>query len=175
MSVSDDVLRPVMERAVEACLAHVEAGGLPFVGILVDYSGEMLSDFGVNRVAETRDPTAHAEIVAMRDAMAAHDLGTLAGTVLLATGEPCGRCYRHAIDHGIETIHVAVDRDEVAHLGFDYRASYPAFGIPEARRAELIRPLPVKHGAAPFSRYLHLNSSVDALTHLHHSTKGPPS
>lgn len=146
-------LQAVMDQAVEECIAHVDRGGLPFVGVLVDETG-VISEFGVNRVRETGDPMAHAEIVAMRDAMRTHGLKSLAGTGLLATGEPCGLCYRFAIEHGVEAIHVAVERDAVAELGFDYRASYPALGITDQDRAGLLRRLPVERGIEPFTRHL---------------------
>lgn len=103
------------------------------------------------------------DVVAMRDAITTHSLDTLAGTMLLATGEPCGLCYRSAIDHGIDTVYVAVDRDEVADLGFDYRASYPGFGITDTRRSELIRLLAVDRGIDPFTHYLNLQLSGHAL------------
>lgn len=172
MNGPDPALRAVMERAVAACVAHVEAGGLPFVGVLADATGEVISGFGVNRVRETGDPTAHAEIVAMRDAMTALGLDTLDGIALLATGEPCGLCYRYAIDHGIDRIHVAVDRDTVAGFGIDYRAGYRAFGITDARRAELMRPLPVGRAAEPFTRYLRINDPGHAPVRTRHASKG---
>ncbi|MGI5268069.1 DsbA family protein [Nonomuraea sp. CA-218870] len=88
--VITDVATSVGLDHAEACIAHVAARGLPFVGVLVDATGKMISEVGVNRATETGDPTAHAEVVAMRDAMTTHGLDTLTGTVLLATGEPCG-------------------------------------------------------------------------------------
>lgn len=150
-------LAAAMVRAVDACTAHVEGGGLPFAGLVVNPSGKPVSAIGVNRVAETGDVTAHAEIVAMRDAMSSHGLDDLAGHILLATGEPCGMCWRHAFDLGISAVHVAVDRDDVASFGFDYRASYRAFGITDARRAEFLHLLPVPRGSEPFTRYLDLH------------------
>ncbi|WP_245953564.1 nucleoside deaminase [Arthrobacter silvisoli] len=150
--MNTSVFQNVMDEAVRKCLAHVQAGGLPFVGVVVD-GAEVISGFGVNRVRETRDHTAHAEVVAMRDAMASRGRTELSGATLLATGEPCGLCYRFALDHGIESIHVAVDRDEAAAWGFDYRASYPAFGISDTRRAEVYHHLPTEHGLEPFARY----------------------
>jgi len=175
MSAIETALRSVMDRAVETCLEHVGNGGLPFVGVIVDQGGKVISEFGVNRVAETGDPTAHAEVVAMRDAMTTYGLDTLTGMVLLATGEPCGLCYRHALDHGIASIYVAVDRDEVAHLGFDYRASYRAFGITDADRAELFRHLPVARGIDPFTHFLHLHLSGHAIAWPGTESKGTPS
>ncbi|RAE92533.1 nucleoside deaminase, partial [Burkholderia multivorans] len=65
-----DFLEDVLTQAVAAALAHVESGGIPFVGVVVD-GDRVISEFGVNRVHETGDPTAHAEIVAIRDALTA--------------------------------------------------------------------------------------------------------
>lgn len=96
----------------------------------------------------------------MRDALATRGLDTLAGTVLLATGEPCGLFYRFAIAHGVDEIHVAVDRDDVARFGFDYRASYPALGISDAIRDALFRPLPAERDTEPFIRFQHTHTSA---------------
>ena len=128
MSISLEQLHREMRTAVDFSTRHVDGGGLPFVGAVADNSG-ILSRLGVNEVHETGDPSAHAEIVAMRDALSSHGRETLTGTILLATGEPCGLCYRFAIDHGIDTIYTAVDRDAVAAFGFDYRASYRTMRI----------------------------------------------
>lgn len=80
------------------------------------------------------------------------------GTTLLATGEPCGMCYRHAVNARIADIRVAVDRDQVAELGFDYRYSYPAFDITDSLRNTLMRPLRVSGDTEPFIRFLALHN-----------------
>lgn len=147
-----ELLVSTMERAVETCVRHVEAGGLPFVGVLVD-GAEIVSEFGVNRVMETRDPTAHAEIVAMRDYLRKTGKTDLAGTTLLATGEPCGLCYRFALDHAVDAIFIAMDRDAVATWGFDYRASYVQLGIDEGLRESVLNYLAVENSDKPFIRY----------------------
>lgn len=154
MSPSPAGLRAAMEKAVQECIAHVEAGGLPFVGVVVADTG-VISEFGVNQVRETGDPAAHAEIVAMRHAMSSGGLADLVGTALLATGEPCGLCYRFAIEHRVDAVYVAVDRDEVARFGFDYRSSHPALGISDDLRASLFQHMPVEGAVEPFDRYLH--------------------
>lgn len=93
MSISLEQLHREMRTAVDFSTRHVDGGGLPFVGAVADNSG-IISRLGVNEVHETGDPSAHAEIVAMRDALSSHGRETLTGTILLATGEPCGLCYR---------------------------------------------------------------------------------
>ncbi|MDO5065846.1 MAG: deaminase [Propionibacteriaceae bacterium] len=146
-------LETVMNRAVAHAVQHVAGGGLPFVGVVVR-DGQVLSGFGVNQVLETSDPMAHAEIVALREAVASHGRGGLIGATLLATGEPCGMCYRHAITHGISDVRVAVDRDVVAAHDFDYRASYSMFGIDDELRASLMQPLRVPGDLLPFTMFL---------------------
>lgn len=147
----------LMVSAVERAIAHVEHGGLPFVGVVADSSGRS-SCFGTNEVRETSDPTAHAEIVAMRDVLAQRGAGSLQGARLFATGEPCGLCFRFAVDHGVAAVYVAVDRDRVAHYGFDYRASYRHFGITDDLRARLLHPLSVPQDSEPFTHYLTINN-----------------
>lgn len=175
MSADVARLERLMSRAVAACTAHVDAGGLPFVGVVADAGGEVISGFGTNQVAETGDPTAHAEVVAMREALTRHGRDTLAGCSLLATGEPCGLCYRFALDHGIASVLVAVDRDEVARLGFDYRASYPAFAVTDVRRARVFVPLPVERALDPFVHYLRLHPAGPAAAGPGTASKGTSS
>ncbi|MDO5081802.1 MAG: deaminase [Arachnia propionica] len=146
-------LETMMSRAVAHAVQHVSRGGLPFVGLVVR-DGQVLSGFGVNRVLETSDPMAHAEIVALREAVASHGQGGLIGATLLATGEPCGMCCHHAIAQGIRDVRVAIDRDVAAEHGFDYRPSYPAFNIGDDLRAAIMHPLRVPGDLLPFTLFL---------------------
>lgn len=155
MSWTRAELVALMEDAVEFSIRHVESGGLPFVGVLID-ENRYVSRHGINEVHRTGDPTAHAEIVAMRSAMSDRGLSNLRGTWLLATGEPCGLCYRFAIDHRVERLYVAVDSDTVAEQGFDYRGSYPAFHIDRSQLTSIVHRLPVARRLEPFERFLHL-------------------
>ena len=68
MQTMTSFLEQLMAQAVIRSITHVESGGLPFVGVIVD-GQQAISEFGVNRVQETGDPSAHAEIVAIRDAL----------------------------------------------------------------------------------------------------------
>ncbi len=158
MNRTDQELLALMEEAVEFCLSHVEAGGLPFVGVVLGPGG-YLSAPGVNRVHESGDPSAHAEIVAMRAALTDTGSRDLSGTWLLATGEPCGLCYRFALEHGVNRIYVAVDSDTVAAQGFDYRGSYSAYGINSTLLAEKMKLLPVARSLEPFQQFTHLRQN----------------
>ncbi|WP_419996582.1 nucleoside deaminase [Streptomyces boninensis] len=142
-----------MAAAVELSIQHVEAGGVPFVGQLLHADGQVSAP-GMNRVRETGDPTAHAEVTAIREAVRAYGAEAVRGAVLLATGEPCDMCYRFAAEHGIAEVHYAVGRDTAAAWGFDYRPGYPGEPLPLERTA---RRLPVERALVPFSRYRSLH------------------
>ncbi|WP_231390453.1 DsbA family protein [Nocardia sp. CNY236] len=149
-----------MSRAVAHSTRHVESGGIPFVALVVSDDG-YTSDFGVNLVLETCDSTAHAEIVAMRSTLHARNLTDLQGMRLLATGEPCGLCYRFAFEHHIDSVHFAVDAATAARYGFDYRTSYGRLGIDRARMPIAVECLPVDRALEPFTRYLQLHFPPD--------------
>jgi len=172
VSLPHGQLTALMTDAVAFSVQHVNAGGLPFVGLVVDEAG-YISEYGVNQVQQSGDPSAHAEIVAMRATLRQLSRTDLTGMCLLATGEPCGLCYRFALQHSIEKIYVAVDDDTVAVWGFDYRASYRAFSIDRSELSEVVVPLPVPNGLEPFDRYLSISQSGRfARPHHPESRKG---
>ena len=144
-------LRQLMKEAVAFSLDHMHEGGIPFTAFVVDEAGMILGR-GVNRVREHHDPTAHAEVEAIRDAC--RTLGTthLHGATLLASGEPCAMCYLSALYAGISQVFFAVDRDEAAAHGFDYRGTYRLFAEdPQSWRSPSVSKLAVPDGLRPFS------------------------
>lgn len=157
MEKDDQLLYSRMNKALEKCVHHVQAGGIPFVGIVFK-DGAPVSDYGVNRVMETGDYMAHAEIVAMREAEAIHGLGVLEGAELFATGEPCGLCYKFALDRGVSTIYVAADRHMAARWGFDYRGSYAAYGITGEILDGKVHYLPMENVDEPFRQFVAKNN-----------------
>ena len=115
--------KQIMEEVVAYSTEHVRDGGIPFAAYVVDANGEILGR-GVNRVVEHHDPTAHAEIEAIRDACRAVGTQSMQGMTLLASGEPCAMCYLNALFAGIDEVIYAVGRDDAAKAGFDYRGTY---------------------------------------------------
>ncbi|QOG08843.1 nucleoside deaminase [Aureimonas sp. OT7] len=142
-----------MSEAVSFSTEHVHAGGIPFTAFVVDTTGKILGR-GVNRVREHHDPTAHAEVEAIRDACRVHGTPHLHGTTLLASGEPCAMCYMSALYAGISHVFYAVDRDEAAAHGFDYRGGYALFaGDPLNWRSPVVKKLAVPEGLHPFTEF----------------------
>ncbi|GGE98810.1 nucleoside deaminase [Stappia taiwanensis] len=145
--------RQIMEAAVAVSMDHVRAGGIPFTALVIDREGAILGR-GVNRVRQHHDPTAHAEVEAIRDACRTHGTAQLPGTTLLASGEPCALCYMSALHAGISQVFYAVDRDEAARHGFDYRGTYRLFAQdPRTWQSPAVRKLAVPEGLHPFLEF----------------------
>ena len=79
-----------MRRAIELARQAEAAGEVP-VGALIVRHGEVIAE-GFNRPISTHDPTAHAEMIALRAAAARSDSYRLSGTTLYVTLEPCAMC-----------------------------------------------------------------------------------
>ena len=86
----DSVDLHFMRRAIELAREAQAAGEVP-VGALIVRDGEIVAE-GFNRPISTHDPTAHAEMVALRAAAARIDNYRLLGTTLYVTLEPCAMC-----------------------------------------------------------------------------------
>ncbi len=147
---NSNLFKALMEEAVVFSESHVRGGGIPFTALVVDPSGKVVGR-GVNRVRSQCDPTAHAEVDAIRDACQTLKSPYLSGATLLASGEPCAMCYMSALFAGISRIYFAADRDEAAANGFDYRGSYQLFATDPTRWNALIaRKLAVPGSLHPF-------------------------
>ena len=106
-----------LARAIELALKGSELNeGGPFGAVLVR-DGKIIAE-GWNRVVATHDPTAHAEIMAIRTACAAVNSFHLPETTLYASSEPCPMCLSAAYWARIGRIVFANSRAEAAAIGF---------------------------------------------------------
>lgn len=117
-----------ISRAIELATSNVAEGGGPF-GALIVRDGEIVAT-GANRVTPDRDPTAHAEVTAIRNACRALDDHSLPGCVLVTSCEPCPMCLASALWARVDRILYAADRDDAAAAGFDDRAFHEALRDP---------------------------------------------
>lgn len=132
-----------LEQAVELATRNVREGGGPFGALVVTADGR--EHEGVNRVTRDNDPTAHAEVVAIRAAAAAMANYDLQGAVLYASCEPCPLCLASALWARIDRVYFAADRHGAAAAGFDDAVFYEYFN---GTRPEL---LPVTRRDIPTS------------------------
>ncbi|MBC8143340.1 MAG: nucleoside deaminase [Armatimonadetes bacterium] len=128
----------LLTEAIRLSVANVHAGGGPF-GAVVARNGEIIAASG-NRVTATNDPTAHAEIAAIR--MACEKLGTftLSGCELFSPCEPCPMCLGAVYWARLDALHFAATRTDAAEAGFD-----DAFLYGEIERGVEERAIPTRH------------------------------
>ncbi len=130
-----------MRRAIALSGAQSKTGdGGPF-GAVVARDGRIVAE-GVNCVTATHDPTAHAEIVAIRAACQELGTFTLAGCAIYASCEPCPMCLAAIYWARLDRLYFANTRTDAAAIGFDDAHIY----------AELARPIDA--GAIPAVRLL---------------------
>src|SRR4051794_12474340 len=91
-----------LRRAVDLAAGNAAAGQLPF-GALVVRDGEVLA-IGVNTALRDRDPTAHAEVAAVRNACRHLGVLHLTGAVIYSSCEPCALCHTAALAAGVVRI-----------------------------------------------------------------------
>ncbi|WP_427005939.1 nucleoside deaminase [Pseudarthrobacter sp. H2] len=114
-----------LARSIQLATANVLNSGGPFGAVVVTAGGQAFD--GVNRVTATNDPTAHAEVTAIRRACT--ELGTfdLRGSTLYSSCEPCPMCLASALWARIDRVVFAADRHDAASVGFDDAVFYEYF------------------------------------------------
>jgi guanine deaminase len=153
-----------LARSIELATANVLNSGGPFGAVVVTADGQAFD--GVNRVTATNDPTAHAEVTAIRRACS--DLGTfdLSGATLYTSCEPCPMCLASALWARVERVVFAADRHDAASVGFDDAVFYNYF---ENDQRDALMPvgkmdLTDPHAPAflePFNTWNTLDSRID--------------
>lgn len=142
-----------LSRAIELARQGSELGhGGPF-GALVVRDGQVLGQ-GWNRVIVDNDPTAHAEVCAIR--MACQRIGSfhLHGATLYASGEPCPMCLAAAYWARIERIVFANSRDQAAAIGFCDDELYAELGKHLQERRIRMEHLPLPEALQPLNDWL---------------------
>jgi len=110
--------RTFMTRAIELAKMGVEMNlGGPFGCVVV--KDDIIIGEGNNRVTSTNDPTAHAEIVAIREACKALGAFQLDGCTVYTSCEPCPMCLGAIYWARPERVFYACTREDAAHIGFD--------------------------------------------------------
>ncbi len=122
-----------MARAIQLAIENVRAGqGGPF-GAVVVKDGAIISE-GVNRVIVSRDPTAHAEIVAIRDACRKHGAAELKSCELYSTCEPCPMCLGAIYWSRLSRVYFGALAEDASRAGFDDSFIYREMGQPKEER-----------------------------------------
>ena len=122
----------LMREAIRLSIENVANGGGPF-GAVIARGGEIIAT-GVNRVTASNDPTAHAEVSAIR--RAARVLGTfnLSGCEIFTSCEPCPMCLGAIYWARLDRIYYANTKADAAAAGFDDSFIYDELALPRDLR-----------------------------------------
>lgn len=148
-----------LREAIELAHANIEKGGRPF-GAVVVKDGEIVAT-GVNEILSTNDPTAHAEMTAIRTASRRLGSPSLAGCAVYASGHPCPMCMAAMRLAGVGRVAYAYSNDDGAPYGFSTAAVYAELARPVAEQSMAISHVPVRLEARP-DLYEHWKRSRDA-------------
>ena len=110
-------MQEYFDEAIElAKLGVNNLEGGPFGAVVV--KDNKIIGYGNNKVLKENDPTAHAEIIAIRDACKRLNTYDLTGCVIYSTSEPCPMCLSAIIWSNIKEVYFATSRKEVSKIGF---------------------------------------------------------
>lgn len=129
----------MLEKAIEIAVDNVKNGGGPFGAVIVMKNGNVYE--GVNRVTANNDPTAHAEVTAIRNACAGENTFDLSGGTLYSSCEPCPMCLGASLWARLDDVVFAADRFDAADAGFDDAAFYEILENPPVKKVSLVSKL----------------------------------
>ncbi len=127
-----------MRQAIRLATENVTKEGGPF-GALIVKNGEVVAT-GVNRVTDSLDPTAHAEVCAIRAACKTLNTFDLRGCEIYSSCEPCPMCLSAIYWARIDKLYFAGTKYDAAEAGFDDSFIYDELARPQSERQ-----LPVEH------------------------------
>lgn len=137
-----------MRKAIELSIENVKNGGGPFGAVIVK-DGEIVAT-GVNRVTANHDPTAHAEVSAIR--AACQKLGTfdLNGCEIYTSCEPCPMCLGAIYWAHLDKIYYGNNKTDAARIGFDDSFIYDELALERKNRNKAMEELLPDEAIAAF-------------------------
>jgi guanine deaminase len=128
--MSDD--KKFLRKAIEIAADGIKNGGGPF-GAVISKDGDIIAESN-NKVVLNVDPTAHAEILAIRDAAGLLKTFDLSGCVLYTSCEPCPMCLGAIYWSGIKKVVYASGRSDAASAGFNDELIYGEISLDPSKR-----------------------------------------
>jgi tRNA(Arg) A34 adenosine deaminase TadA len=153
-----DNVRTLIRRTVELAKESIRNGGGPF-GALIVKDGLIISE-ACNSVIPLNDPTAHAEILAIRKASASLGSHDLRGCILFTSCEPCPMCLGAVYWSGIRTVYYSSDRDAAARAGFADANIYAELLLKPAERTVAFFQIDDPEAAEVFQNWSQLDNKT---------------
>ena len=140
-----------MRKAIELSIENVKNGGGPFGAVIV--KGDEVIATGVNRVTANHDPTAHAEVSAIR--AACEKLGTfdLEGCEIYTSCEPCPMCLGAIYWAHLDKIYYGNNKTDAARIGFDDSFIYDELALERKDRKKVMEEMLPEEAKAAFQAW----------------------
>jgi len=149
----------LMEEAVEIAQKSAMDDGGPFGAIIVK-DGKVIGT-GRNEVTAVNDPTAHAEIQAIRAACSILQNFQLSDCEIYTSCEPCPMCLSAIYWARIKTVYYASTKKEAAQIGFDDQFIYEQIAIPYEKRSIKMKQICPDNYNLPFKTWENSNHRID--------------
>ena len=153
----DSFIRQVIDMAVE----NIRRGGGPFAALVVR-DGIVIAA-GANQVTRTHDPTAHAEIVAIREACRVLGDFQLAGCEIYSSCEPCPMCLGAIYWARPARLYFAATHDDAAAAGFDDAFIYEQLEVPHSERTIPMIQIVTESATRPFEEWVSHSDKIKYL------------
>ncbi len=147
----DDIHIKFLEKAVELAKENVERGGGPFGAIIV--KGEEIIATGSNSVTLSNDPTAHAEVSAIRNACKKLGSFQLTDCTLYTSCEPCPMCLGAIYWARPKKVYFAAKKDDASRVGFDDSFIYKEIDLDYQERSIPFENPDIENFNAPFEAW----------------------
>jgi guanine deaminase len=143
---------PYMQEAIQRAVENVRSGrGGPF-GAIVVKDGRVIAT-GTNLVTSANDPTAHAEVTAIREACRALSTFQLTGCEIYTSCEPCPMCLGAIYWARPDRVYFAATASDAAEAGFDDSFIYDELNLPHGERKIPFEPMMREAGLEPFREW----------------------
>jgi tRNA(Arg) A34 adenosine deaminase TadA len=148
-----------MRQAIELAVENVANGGGPFGAVIV--RGDEVIATGVNRVTSSCDPTAHAEVSAIRRACSELQTFDLTGCEIYTSCEPCPMCLGAIYWAHLDKIYYGCTKDDAADAGFDDSMIYDELALPMEGRMKPVEKLLSDEAMSSFDAWREAEDRVE--------------
>ncbi len=148
-----------MQQAIQRAVENVRSGrGGPF-GAIVVKDGQVIA-IGTNSVTSTNDPTAHAEVAAIREACRVLGTFQLKGCEIYTSCEPCPMCLGAIYWARPDRVYFAATASDAAEAGFDDSFIYEELKQPQRERKIPFEPMMREAGLEPFREWMRKDDRI---------------
>lgn len=148
-----------MREAIKLSVQNVDQDGGPFGAVIVK-NGEIIAR-GVNRVTSTNDPTAHAEVNAIREATARLGTFDLQGCEIYSSCEPCPMCLGAIYWAHLDKLYFANTKLDAKHIDFDDSFIYEELDLPIEKRKIPTRQMLREEALEAFNKWKNKTDKIE--------------